>query len=247
MGNKREQRSKTWSLSFGKGLAKHLCTSQSLHVVPAAWFPGHKTVASDNLPVPAADSGHTNINSSIPPLKCCILPHHVHFTHSFSEPCCRYKLSLPGSLFSTTEYLSGSRRLPMRPAKAVSARGGHVAMTGSGSSMGRRFSSEGGQLRNSSCVMTGSCLKYPGGLRLPLFIPLTLTLTSFLPTSELTQSSPISCSSFHHRAPTPACCSAGLPCWVTAQFLLLCMARTWASHTFLSSFPPALSRLEGTN
>lgn len=105
--------------------------------------------------------------------------------------------------------------LPVRPVKAISARGGHAAMAGSGSSMGRRFSSGGGHLRNSPCIMTGRCLKYPGGLRLPLSIPLTLTLTSFLTTSELTQSSPISCSSFHHWAPTPACCSAGLPCWVT--------------------------------
>lgn len=137
--------------------------------------------------------------------------------------------------------------LPVRPTKAISARGGHAAMTGSGSNVGRRFSRGGSQLRNSCCITTGSCLKYPVGLRLPLFTPLTLTLTSFLPTSELTWSSPISCSSFHHWAPAPTCCSAGLPCWVTARFLLLCMARTRASHAFLSSFPPALNRLEGTS
>lgn len=192
----------------------------SLHVPESSCgasslVPGHKPVASDHLPVPAADSGHTNISSSIPPLRCCILLHHVHFTHSFSEPCCRYKVSLPGSHSAWPSVCLAPAALPVRPAKAISARGGHAAMTGSGSSMGRRFSSGGGHLRNSPCIMTGSCLKYPGGLRLPLSIPLTLTLTSFLTTSELTQSSPISCSSFHHWAPTPACCSAGLPCWVT--------------------------------
>lgn len=184
-------------------------------MVPAAWFPGLKPVASDHLPVPAADSGHTNIDSSIPPLSAvfcstmCTLP-----THSLSlivgiiSPCQEAYSAWPSVCLAPAG-------LPVKPAKAISARGGHAAMTGSGSSMGRRFSSGGGHLRNSPCIMTGSCLKYPGGLRLPLSIPLTLTLTSFLTTSELTQSSPISCSSFHHWAPTPACCSAGLPCWIT--------------------------------
>lgn len=93
-----------------------------------------------------------------------------------------------------------------------------TAPAGSGSSLGRRSTSGGGELRKSPCVMTGSCLKYRGGLRLPLSIPLTLTLTSLLPTSQLGQSSPISCSSCHHWAPTR--CHAGLPRWVTTRFLL---------------------------
>lgn len=188
--------------------------------------------------VPAADRGHTSIN--ICSTMYTLPTRSLSLALGVNSPCQETYSAQPS-------ICPAPAGLPVRPMKAISARGGHAAMTGSGSSLGRRFSSGGGQLKNLPCVMTGSCLKYPGGLRLSLFIPLTLTLTSFLPTSELTQSSPISCSSFHRWAPAPACCSAGLPCWVITLFLLLCMARTRASHTFLSSFPPALSRLEGTS
>lgn len=152
-----------------------------------------------------AHSGHTNINSTIPLLRCCILLHHIHFTQPFSEPCCSYKLSLSESLFSMAKYLSDSSRASSETSKS------HFSQRWAyrdDSSMGRRFNSRGGQLRNSPCIMTGTCLKYPGHLTLHLSILPTLTLTSFLPRSELH-------SSFQHLAPTPTCCSAGLPHWVT--------------------------------
>lgn len=199
---------------------------------------GKKTFASDYLLVPVADSGHTNINSSIPPLRCCIFLQHLHFTHPFSEPCCRYKLSLP----ARPSVCLAPTGLPVEPEKAISARGGHAGMTGSGSSVRRRFSSGGSQLRNSHCIMMRSCLKYPGGLRLPLFIPLTLTRTSFLPTSELTQCLPISCSSFTTGHP--------LPLAVMQVFLagspLSSSCFAWQGHRLATlSSPPSLLPLAG--
>lgn len=137
-----------------------------------------------------------------------------------------YKLSLPGSGCSTAKSLTPTG-LPVRPAK-----GGQAMRTRSGSSTGSRFSSGGGQLKNLCCAMTGIKAGIPRwfGLRLALSIPLTLTLTSFLPMSELTHSLPISCSSSHHWCPAHACCPAAESS--------VCMMRTQVKHTFLLLFCP---------
>lgn len=72
MWGKRDKRSKTRTLILGEGLAKHLCTSQKNFV----WCQQRglqDTVSSDHLHMPADDSGHTNINSAVPPAGCSAL------------------------------------------------------------------------------------------------------------------------------------------------------------------------------
>lgn len=72
MGSKRDKRSKTWTLILGEGLAKHVCAPQKNFM----WCQQRglqDTVSSDHLHMPAGDSGHTNINSTVPPPGCSAL------------------------------------------------------------------------------------------------------------------------------------------------------------------------------
>lgn len=77
----------------------------------------------------------------------CTLPtHSLSLAVGINSPCQEACSAWPGVCLAPTG-------LPVKPAKAISTRGGDTGMTGSGSSVRRRFSSGGGQLRNSHCIM----------------------------------------------------------------------------------------------
>jgi len=187
--------------------------------------------------VPAADGGHTNINSSIPPLRGCILLHCLHFAHPLSELCCRYKLSLLGCLVS--------RAMNCRVPGETTA--SHLTQRWARSN-DRVWEQRGEKTQQWGRPAEEFTLRYDWKLHeIPWWFEVTPLHASYpdprlIPTSELTQSSPISCSSFHHWVPTPACCSAGLPC----RSLLGSSCFAWQRHGVATlSSPSSLLPLAG--